>query len=69
MPSELKFTQMIIDDELPDVETLSISEEGGQVRLCMDSPELMFTGTFKLTEEQEGELLAYLDARRAGGGR
>jgi hypothetical protein len=32
----------------------------------MDSPDLMFTGTFSLTREQEAELLAYLEARRDG---
>lgn len=66
MPGELKFNQPITDDELPDVETLSISEEGGRIRVCMDSPGLMFTGTFRLTVEQEAELYEYLGRRRGG---
>ncbi|MDB5396979.1 MAG: hypothetical protein JWM91_4485, partial [Rhodospirillales bacterium] len=54
MLEELKFYRQIEhDDEPPEVETLTVSEESGRVRICIDTEGLGCRGTYRLSWKEE----------------
>jgi len=63
MLEELKFHRQIQSDDTAQVEILTVSEESGRVRICIDSESLGRKKTYSLSWKEEAELLSYLMER------
>lgn len=63
MLEELKFHHQIQSDDTAQVETLTVSEENGRIRICIDSEGLGRKGTYRLSWKEEAELLSHLMKR------
>jgi hypothetical protein len=63
MLEELRFRRPIQSTGTAQLETLTVSEEGGRVQICIDSEGPGRRMTYSLSWKEEAELLSYLMER------